>query len=62
MKRRSSLSAALEAISPAQQRRIARAAEAYLAQRPAYSGLDLRFDAVLLMPWRLPRHIPAAGR
>ncbi len=60
VKRRESLAAAAEAIRPAQRRRIQRAAEAYLMENPAFQGLDVRFDAVLLAPWRLPRHIPSA--
>ncbi len=60
VKRRASLAAAAESISPQQRRRIARAAEAYLMVNPQAHDLDLRFDAVLLAPWRLPRHIPSA--
>ncbi|OFX13751.1 MAG: hypothetical protein A2516_10410 [Alphaproteobacteria bacterium RIFOXYD12_FULL_60_8] len=53
---------AIEAITPAQTRRIARGAEAFLASRPDLAGLDVRFDALLVIPHRLPRHIPDAWR
>lgn len=55
--------AALLAISPRQQARIARAAEAFMARRADCRGLDLRLDAVTVLPGRwLPRlrHYPAA--
>lgn len=62
VKRRNSLDAAAESLRPAQRRRIARAAEAFLAQHPEHGGADLRFDAILLTPGRPPRHIPDAWR
>ncbi len=45
-----------------QRRRIERAAAAFLARHPALAGLDLRFDLMLVRPWRLPRHIADAWR
>jgi len=51
---------AAEAITPRQQQRIRRAAEIFLATAPELAALDLRFDAVLVAPWRLPVHIPGA--
>ncbi|MEK7820397.1 MAG: YraN family protein [Pseudomonadota bacterium] len=60
VKTRPDLDAAAFAIGPEQRRRIARAAEAFLAARPDLSGLDIRFDAVLVAPRRLPRHWPGA--
>lgn len=60
VKRRSSDGAALEAIHPRQQARIARAAEAYLKLRPQLGHLQPRFDAVVLVPGRRPRHLVAA--
>lgn len=53
---------AAHAIGPAQRRRIARGAEAFLARHPELAGCMLRFDAVLVVPWRLPRHIRDAWR
>lgn len=60
VKARQRMELALEAIRPHQRRRIARGAEAFLAHNPHFSGLDLRFDAVLVTPGRFPRHLPNA--
>lgn len=60
VKRRADAQAAAEAIRPQQRRRIERAAEVYLGCHPALSALSLRFDALLLVPGRLPRHIENA--
>ncbi len=62
VKRRADLSEAAEAIRLQQRRRIERAAEGYLARLPDRSVLEVRFDALLLAPWRLPRHIEGAWR
>ncbi len=62
VKRRDSPAAAAEALRPAQRRRIARAAEAFLSQRPELAGLRLRFDLVLITPGRPPRHLTDAWR
>ncbi len=43
-----------------QQRRIIAAAEAWLATHPQYGNDDLRFDAMLIAPGHLPRHLMAA--
>src|SRR5215475_6169519 len=40
--------------------RIAAAAEAWLARNIDYRIRDIRFDAMLVAPGRIPRHIPAA--
>ena len=47
---------ALQAVTPKGRQRIVRAAEFWLAQQNADTGLDLRFDVVAVMPGRLPRH------
>jgi len=60
VKQRPTLAAAAEAIRPQQRQRIARAAAAYLIRNPAGRSSDVRFDALLMAPWRLPRHIEAA--
>lgn len=62
VKRRGDLAAAIESISTRQRRRIARAAEAFMAGRPDLAGKDQRFDVVLVAPRRLPRHILDAWR
>lgn len=51
---------ALCALQPHQRRRIVRAAEAFLARHPAAAGLTLRFDLMVVVPRRLPRHLPDA--
>jgi putative endonuclease len=47
---------ALQAVTSKGRQRIVRAAEFWLAQQNADTGLDLRFDVVAIMPGRLPRH------
>lgn len=63
VKRRTSPTAALEAVSPKQRRRLARAGE-YLAGHYSHRGIDhgLRFDVVVVQPWRWPRHLKDAWR
>jgi putative endonuclease len=60
VKARASLDAAAESLNVRQQRRIAAAAEAWIAAYPDPNILDMRFDAVLVAPGKIPRHIPAA--
>ena len=48
------------AVTERQKRRICAAAEAWLAVNPDDAMRDMRFDAMLVAPRRLPRHIPAA--
>ncbi|MSP68201.1 MAG: YraN family protein [Alphaproteobacteria bacterium] len=62
VKARGDLAAAAESITPRQRRRIGRAAEAFLAQHPDRARLTLCFDAILAVPWRLPRHLVDAWR
>jgi putative endonuclease len=62
VKARPSLAAASEAISARQRRRVARALEHFLAQRPELAHLAPRFDVMLVMPGRLPRHLADAWR
>lgn len=47
-------------VTPRQRQRIVAAAEAWLARNPDERIRDMRFDAILVAPRRLPRHIPAA--
>ncbi len=37
--------------------RIERAAEAYVARHRQLAGLDMRFDLMVVRPWRPPRHL-----
>jgi putative endonuclease len=60
VKARDRLDDAAESVTERQQRRIAAAAAAWLAEHPDDLNSDIRFDAVLVAPGRLPRHIPAA--
>ncbi len=47
-------------LGPAQRRRIGRAARLFLAAHPGLAGAEIRFDVVLVLPWRLPIHIANA--
>jgi putative endonuclease len=60
VKARARLDDAAYSVTERQKRRIAAAAAAWLADNPNDSGRDIRFDAMLVVPGRLPRHIPAA--
>jgi putative endonuclease len=60
VKARNQLDDAAYSVTERQQRRIAAAAAAWLAARPEDSMRDIRFDAMLVAPGRLPRHITAA--
>jgi len=62
VKARRDLAEAGESLSPRQQRRISRAALAYLQKQPSLQSLDMRFDVMLVAPWRAPRHIIDAWR
>jgi putative endonuclease len=53
---------AAAAIGARQRARISRAAEWLLATRPDLAALDMRFDAMLVSPWRRPRHLRDAWR
>ena len=52
----------LWAIRPQQQRRIAKAAEAWLATQPALTNLDMRFDAIIVNARGALTHIDDAFR
>lgn len=63
VKARHSAGEAIHAITPNQRRRIERAAEAFVAHRPALSACDWRFDVVAIdggAVW--PHHIADAWR
>lgn len=74
VKARASEAEAALSLAPRQQARIRRAAEAWLARhtlsRPASDAASqtlgdwttIRFDVILVAPWRLPRHISDAFR
>jgi putative endonuclease len=62
VKRRTELTAGLEAVTPQAQLRIRRAAEAYIQRNPALAERVLRFDVMVVTPWAWPRHIVDAWR
>ncbi len=62
VKARGDLGMAAEALMAEQRARLARAAALFVAARPAFANLDMRFDLVLVAPRRWPRHLPDAWR
>jgi putative endonuclease len=62
VKARESADLASEAIGFRQRDRITRAAALYMAARPALRHNGVRFDAILIAPGRLPRHLKDAWR
>jgi len=60
VKARASLDDAAYAVTPRQQRRIIDAAQAWLMAHPDHAEFELRFDAILVAPRSLPRHLVAA--
>jgi putative endonuclease len=62
VKRRTSLDAALDAVTPRQRDRLLRAARSITARRPDLSAAAIRLDLMALAPRRWPRHIRDAWR
>jgi putative endonuclease len=62
VKARADRTAALEAVSPQQRRRIAAAAEGWLARHGDAADCTLRFDVVAVLPGRLPTHLADCWR
>jgi len=60
VKARASLDDAAWAVTPRQQQRIVNAAQAWLMAHPEHAEFDMRFDAMLIAPRSLPRHLLAA--
>ena len=60
VKARASLDEAAYAVTPRQQARIINAGQVWLVAHPDHAELELRFDAILIAPRRLPRHLLAA--
>jgi putative endonuclease len=60
VKARPSLDDAAYAVTPRQQARIINAAQAWLMAHPEHAEFELRFDAMLIAPRHLPRHLLAA--
>ena len=60
VKARATLDEAAFAVSPRQKARIIDAAQGWLMAHPEYADFELRFDAMLIAPRRLPLHLLAA--
>src|SRR6266404_1901221 len=60
VKARDNFEEAAWSVTDRQRARIAAAAEAWLARQGDHDFRDMRFDAVLVVPGRIPRHLPAA--
>ena len=60
VKARASLDEAAYAVTLRQQQRIIDAAQGWLMAHPEHVDFELRFDAMLIAPRRLPRHLLAA--
>lgn len=60
VKARADAEAGLWSIGPEKQRRIRRAVAHWVARNPWAASRTLRGDAVIVMPGRLPRHVPDA--
>ena len=60
VKARKSRQAAMEAVTPASQRRIVRAAKIFVSEHPKAGFFTLRFDVVIVRPWAWPERIANA--
>lgn len=60
VKYRPTLEAGEAALEAASVDRLTNAAEHWLARHPRYQDHDLGFDAMIVLPWRLPRYLPDA--
>ena len=60
VKARATLDGAAESVTERQKQRIAAAAEVWLAANPQPAIRDFRFDAILVAPGKLPRHVTGA--
>lgn len=62
VKSRTTIEAALEAVSFDQRDRLRRAGTSLAARRPGLTDCAVRLDLLALAPGRLPRHIPDAWK
>ena len=62
VKHRAERRGVLEAITARQRRRIEDAATIFLSRHPNWRKLSLRFDVMVVTPWRWPSHLPDAWR
>jgi len=59
VKARPSLAQACQAVDKNSERRIEAAADLWLARQNYGKNLNLRFDVIIIRPWRWPHHIKA---
>ena len=62
VKQRTARERALETLTARQRRRIENAASIFLSRHPNWRKLSLRFDVMVVSPWRWPYHVPDAWR
>lgn len=62
VKARPTLFQAIDAVSPAAERRLEAAADLWLCRQPDHDRISLRFDIVAVLPWRWPVHLQDAFR
>jgi putative endonuclease len=62
VKARAAAATAAESLSTRQRQRISRAAAHFLKTRPEHAEAELRFDVMLVAPWRLPLRLADAWR
>ena len=62
VKSRTTVAAALEAVTASQRDRLRRAGRSLVAKTPRLYGMNLRLDLIALAPRAWPRHIPDAWR
>ncbi|MTI01173.1 YraN family protein [Roseibium sp. RKSG952] len=60
VKARRNRRAAMEAVTPASQKRIVRAAKIFVSEHPKAAFFTLRFDVMVVRPWTWPEHIANA--
>lgn len=56
VKGRNSLADGINALTWHQQQRIIRGTSSFIGRRRQYAGLDIRYDLIVIRPWRLPFH------
>ena len=61
VKARLTFAAAEFSISPRQSKRIRRAAERWTSRSRRYQNFEQRFDALYILPGRLPAHLPGGA-
>lgn len=62
VKARPNMEKGMEALSIHQRARIENASATWQASHPKYAGHQVRFDLMVVVPWKLPRHITDAWR